>query len=196
MSGVNDTYKILISRILEGETRLFLILVNDHKRLVSRIVWKMVNKSSEREDICQDVFFKIYKSLAKFKFESKLSTWIAQITYNTCLNYIDKKNPELYEDFLISEEHTDIFRSEESNAIQLLENKDTADRLRNELNRLPEQLRTALALFHLEEMKYEEISTIMGLPLGTVKSHIFRARKILKEKLEQNYKQEELWNEN
>ena len=68
--------------------------------------------------------------------------------------------------------------------------------MRNELNRLPEQLRTALALFHLEEMKYEEISTIMGLPLGTVKSHIFRARKILKEKLEQNYKQEELWNEN
>ncbi|KAA3611362.1 MAG: hypothetical protein DWQ05_20540 [Calditrichaeota bacterium] len=193
MIDEREKYRTIIGRILQGETQLFLIIVDDHKKLVSRMVWKMVYKSAEREDICQDIFLKVYKNLAKFKFECKLSTWIAQIAYNSSLNFIDKKRVDLYDDFHTTHAGIQSLNDSGKDASQFIEEEDTSRRLQLEMDKLPVNFRTALALFHLEEMKYEEISEIMGLPIGTVKSHIFRGRKILKEILEKKYKREELW---
>ncbi len=193
MINEQEKYQRIISRILAGDTNAFLAIVDGHKKLVSRMVWKMINRPAEREDICQDIFFKVYKNLTKFKFECKLSTWIARITYNTCLNYLNKKRPAFYDDSRQPDAGIQTLQDLSKTAVHHLEEQDTSSRLRTEIDRLPVKFRTALMLFHLEEMKYEAIGEIMNLPVGTVKSHLFRARRLLKDKLENKYNREELW---
>ena len=188
-----EKYRQIINRVIAGDTSAFLVIVDGHKKLVSRLVWRMIDRAADREDLCQDVFFKVYKNLAKFKFECKLSTWIARISYNTCLNYIEKKRSTLFDDAEQSEAGIQIFPDESRSAAHLYAEKDAARRVQAVVNALPAKYRTVLMLFHIEEMKYEEISEIMDLPVGTIKSHLFRARRLLKENLQNKYKRDELW---
>ena len=95
----NDSDRILVTRVLGGETKAFSIIISNTERLVAQIVFKMIRDNEDRKDIAQDVFLKAFNKLSTFKFESKLSTWIGQITYNTCLNYIEKKKLILFNDF-------------------------------------------------------------------------------------------------
>lgn len=193
MQNEQEKYRALIKRILDGNPDAFFIIVDGHKKLVNRLVWRMINRPAEQEDLCQDIFFKVYKNLAKFKFDCKLSTWIARIAVNTCLNYIEKKRTTLYDDAAKSELGIQVLPDTSQTATHSLEAEDTARRIQIEVGKLPAKYRSVLMLFHLEELKYEEIGEIMNLPVGTVKSHLFRARRILKEKLECKYNREELW---
>ena len=87
---MTDT-KLQIERILSGDQTAFRTLVEEYQRLVSHIVFRMVATKEDREDICQDVFMRIYQNLSDFRSESKLSTWIASIAYNACLNHLEKR---------------------------------------------------------------------------------------------------------
>lgn len=182
----------LVAGIIAGETDKFQILIERYQKLVAHIVFRMVAKEADREDVCQDVFVKVYQNLATFQFGSKLSTWIATIAYNTSLNFLEKKKVPLYDDLAPSETGMERMPSDESLPDEDLEAKDISGLLREEIMNLPVQYRTILALYHLEEMSYKEISAITKLPDGTVKSHLFRARKLLKEKLLAKYSQEDL----
>jgi RNA polymerase sigma factor (sigma-70 family) len=82
--------KVLIDKILAGNPNAFTQLVRQHERLVSQIVFRIVPSRHDREDICQDVFIKVYQNLDRFEYQSKLSTWIARIAYNTALNYASR----------------------------------------------------------------------------------------------------------
>ena len=86
-----EAAKALIKRILDGETNAFEQVITNYQRLVSHIVFKMVKDDLEREDLCQDVFMKVFDKLGSFKFDAKLSTWIAQIAYHRTLNFLEKK---------------------------------------------------------------------------------------------------------
>ncbi|HEX9973677.1 MAG TPA: sigma-70 family RNA polymerase sigma factor [bacterium] len=184
--------KLLVEKILSGNIEEFKTLVEEHQRLVSHIVFRMIPKHADQEDICQDVFIQIYQNLGSFKFESKLSTWIARIAYNRCINYLEKKKTPLFDD-LSPEEETIETQSEDSIAPDTFtEHQDRSSRLQVEIDKLPIQYRSILTLYHLDEMKYNEIAEITGLPEGTVKSYLFRARKQLKERLLKKYVVEEL----
>lgn len=188
-----DSSKNLIETIVAGDKNSFKLLIEQYQKLVSHIVFRMIHKESDREDLCQEIFIKVYQNLTHFKFEAKLSTWIARIAYNTCINYLEKKKVALYED-LIPEDHT--IESYTGNYISpenLAVDKNLSDLLQLEINMLPVQYRTILTLFHLDELSYTEISEIMDLPSGTVKSYLFRARKLLKQRLTEKFQQEELW---
>lgn len=93
-----DEARDLVNRILAGDAKAFKTLVEQNQRLVSHIVFKMIPNETEREDLSQEVFMRVYRNLGRFEFRSKLSTWIARITYNTCGNYLEKKKIPLYED--------------------------------------------------------------------------------------------------
>ena len=95
---MSDT-KRLIDKILAGDNNAFKSLIEEYQRLVSHIVFRMINREADREDICQDIFIKVFQNLAEFKFESKLSTWIAKIAYNRCINFLEKKRIPLLDDF-------------------------------------------------------------------------------------------------
>ncbi len=189
-----------IQSILSGDERQFERIIRDYKKLVIHIVSRLISNPSTREEICQDVFVKVFKNLASFEFNSKLSTWIARIAHNTTLSHLEKKKVSLYEDSNLESDEGVSYEQTISEDLWgnhltpdvLLEQKDLRDLMQKEILSLPDVYRTILGLFHVDEMTYEEISTTMGLPEGTVKSYIFRARKMLKDRLIRKFQDEEL----
>ena len=192
------TDKQLVEKIMSGDTDVFAAIIKNTEALVAQIVFKMISNVEDRKDIAQDIYLKAYKNLPRFRFGSKLSTWIAQIAYNTCLDYIRRKKLILVEN-LCEEEKTGNIKF---NGIQNIFNnpgpepaifrKDLSQLLKTEIEKLSPVFKTLISLFHNEEMSYDDIAQITGLPEGTVKNYLFRARKALKDSLLENYKKEEL----
>jgi len=187
-----NSEQLLVEQILAGDKAAFERLVSQYQRLVSHIVARIVGSEGDFEDICQDVFFKVYKSLKSFQFECKLSSWIGRIAHNTSLNHVARKRPASFSDLSEEEYGADSYADSQPGPIEMAEQADVANRLKAEIRCLPQAYRTALTLYHLEEMSYIEISEIMSLPINTVKSHIFRARRMLKDKLLAVYRREDL----
>jgi len=187
-----DNDRRLIDDILAGRRKAFESLVESYKRLVSHVVFRMVTNETDREDLCQDVFIKVYQNLARFREQSKLSTWIARIAYNTCLNHLEKKRVPLYEDCMPGGETLDSCAGDWSGPEEWTESRHTSVRICEEIDRLPVRYGLILSLYHLQDMSYAEIGGILCMPAGTVKSYLFRARKLLKEKILARYTREEL----
>ena len=162
----------------------------------------MITNDSDRKDLAQDVYIKTYQKLSGFKFQSKLSTWIGQICYNTCIDHLRKKKLVLAESVFETEADSsnDILDKINTSQGNLDEPVDTAvigknvsEIVKTKIEKLSPIHKTLISLYHNEELSYEEIGTITGLPAGTVKSYLFRARKELKKHLLLHYKKEDLW---
>jgi RNA polymerase sigma factor (sigma-70 family) len=185
----------LVERVLRGDTGAFRSVIDRTQGLVTQIIFKMIANSEDRRDIAQDVYLKVFHKLGSFKFQSKLSTWVWQITFNTCSNYLQKKKLTLADHLSLQDEtderrprltdQSDVF---ESDLEKQLINSDLSKILNEEINKLPPLYKTLIILYHHEEMSYNEISQIVELPEGTVKSYLFRARKILKDELSKAHK--------
>lgn len=184
--------RVRIERILDGDPNAFKQLVKDHERLVGQIVFRMIPNETDREDLCQDVFVKVYQNLGSFRHESKLSTWIARIAYTTCLNYLEKKKVALYEDASPEGVTIDDCDGGHTDPESWTGTRQASVRVCEEIDQLPVIYGTILSLFHLQDMSYAEIGQILKLPDGTVKSYLFRARKMLKDRLRVRYSLEEL----
>jgi len=176
-SSMNDSE--LISQILNGNMNAFRFLVNRYQKLVVHITGRLIQRQDELEDVCQEVFLKVYQNLGKYRNECKLSTWIATIAYNTSINYLRKfkKGDEVNPDDSAAMRNLTEYRSEN------YEQTDLHRYIREQIELLPVQYRTVLTLFHLEEFSYQEIEQVTGMPEGTIKSYLFRAKALLKEKL-------------
>jgi RNA polymerase sigma factor (sigma-70 family) len=193
MTGMQpDSSAETVEKIMKGDHEAFASLMKSHLPLVMHVVARMVADHEDRKDLCQEVFLKVYRGLEGFRGESKLSTWIAQIAYNTCLNHSLKKRPCLQEDSLLEAQNREPEDRESALPDERIADRDVSDKLHSEISRLPVRYRAVLTLFHLEGMQIGEIAAVMDMPEGTVKNDLFRARKILKEKLLSLYAQEEL----
>jgi RNA polymerase sigma-70 factor (ECF subfamily) len=197
ITGYTLSDKSLVDKVLRGETGAFAAVIKNTEALTAQIVFKMISNAEDRKDIAQDIYLKVFNKLSAFRFESKLSTWIAQIGYNTCLSYLEKKKLVLPGNF--QDDETDVLEllSNRSNAQhneteKVISKKELSVILRTEIENLPPVYKTLITLYHNEDMSYEEIAEIVQLPQGTVKSYLFRARKMLKENLLSKYKKEEL----
>jgi RNA polymerase sigma factor (sigma-70 family) len=198
-TGNNPADKHLVDRVLRGDTRAFGIIIKNTENLVAQIVFKMISTAEDRKDLAQDIYMKAFHNLAGFKFQSKLSTWIAQIAYNSCLSWIEKKKLVLPGNLHDDEEMFGTTESRVYNNISvgihsenLLSQKELSGILYKEIERLPAIYQTLITLFHHESMSYDELCQITGLTEGTVKSSLFRARKMLKENLLSKYQKEAL----
>ena len=169
----------LINQILKGNMNAFTFLVNRYQKLVVHITGRLVQRNDELEDVCQEVFLKVYQNLGKYRNECKLSTWIATIAYNTSINYLRKfkKVVEVNPDDSVAFRNITDYKSAD------YEQTDLHRYVREQVELLPVHYRTVLTLYHLEEFSYQEIEQITGMPEGTVKSYLFRAKALLKEKL-------------
>ena len=183
--------KDLISRILSGEKNAFSELIEQYKKLIFHIAYRIVRDTEEREDICQDIFIKVYQGLRGFKGDCKLSSWIGKIAYNTSLNHIGKRHDDLWEDMDSQESYLESVNGNGHQPDHLAAINNYSEILRTEIGRLPAQQKLLISLYHFDDLSYKEISDITGLPDGTVKSYIFRARQSLKERLERKYQSEE-----
>jgi RNA polymerase sigma factor (sigma-70 family) len=187
---MNDE-EVLVRRIVQGDVRAYQTLVERYQRLVLHMVGRIVRQQEDVEDVCQDIFIKVYKHLPEYQFSSKLSTWIATIAYRTAINHIKKLKREPVSGFSeeLGEESPD---SGLANPEEMLMHQDWKTFLHAQIDKLPVHYRTILTLYHLEELSYEEIGQATSLPEGTVKNYLFRARKLLKEAL-LRYKNSEQW---
>ncbi len=183
---------LLVRAVASGNTEAFKKLVHQYERLVCSIVFKMIGQKEDREDICQEVFIKVYDKLPHFRFQSKLSTWIGNIAFNHTVNFLKKKKLVLLEDLNGSKTDSDEeyfteipFEAKDADMMpdELLFNKEKKELLGQRIESLPVIQKTILQLFHWEEMSLEEIAITTALPVNTVKSHLFRARKTLKNEM-------------
>jgi len=182
----------LVERVLGGEKSAFRLLIHQNKRLVGHVIYRLVNNEQDREDLAQEVFLRVYQNLGRFEQKSKLSTWIARIAFNTTINYLEKKRVPLFEDMCGEGESIDSCPARLPTPGDITESRQNGVSLSMEIDKLPVQYGLILSLYHLQEMSYREIGEVMQMPDGTVKSYLFRARKMLKEKLTARYTRDEL----
>ncbi|AFL82596.1 RNA polymerase sigma factor, sigma-70 family [Aequorivita sublithincola DSM 14238] len=195
-NNLSDRY--LIEKVLNGNTAAFSTIIKNTERLVAQIVFKMIPNIEDRKDIAQDIYLKTFHKLGSFKFQSKLSTWIGQIAYNTCLSYLEKKKLVFLKynfDNESQDEALEFISSKinmENETEKQLFRKELSEILTIEIEKLQPIYQVLINLYHNEELSYTEISQITQLPEGTVKNYLFRARKKLKENLFLTHKKEEL----
>ncbi len=183
MSEAED--RLLVETVLSGDPYAFRPFILKYQRLVGTIVSRMVANRADREDVGQDIFLKLYRHLASFQFNAKLSTWVATVAYNTCLHYLQKKRIALLAD-LQEDEEADPFAAVADalpDPARRYESKELSERIQRAIAGLPPVYATVLSLYHVQEMKYQEIAQVMQLPEGTVKSYLFRARSRIKRHL-------------
>jgi RNA polymerase sigma-70 factor (ECF subfamily) len=171
--------RALVSGVLKGDMQALRFLIKKHERLVVHMIGRLVISEEEREELCQDVFLKVYDNLSKFSFQSKLSTWIATIAYRHAINHLKKKKMQWKE---IPDENN-MFKNfiENVNPEIILENDDMDLFILKLTDQLPHHYKSVLMLYHIDGMSYSEIAEVTDMPEGTVKNYIFRARKLLKE---------------
>ena len=178
-----------VKKILDGDLNAFRNLVEQYQNLVMHVVFRLVTRHEDREEICQEVFIKVYQNLSGFKFQSKLSTWIGKIAYTTTINYLRKFklsqkndrikesiNPEADNEFYNPVEtiHSDI-----PSPLETMVNQDMAGLIHKIIEQLPPPYQTIITLYHLDQMSYQEIAGALGISQGTVMSRLFRAKKDL-----------------
>ena len=173
----------LLQRLRQGETRAFAQLVDNYKDMVINLVARMLGKSAEAEDLAQEVFLRIWKGLPKFRGEAKLSTWIYRITINLCI--AQKKTARARAQFLPVDEPAIWSHPSMHTAAGNPYGEEAPLKARMEqlIPQMPEKYRTAITLYYLENLSYLEIGEIMDVPMGTVKSYLFRAKAWLRERL-------------
>lgn len=172
----------LIEQILGGNTHAFRFLVKKYERLVFHIAGRMLDQQADIEDVCQDVFIKVYKKLPEFRREAKLSTWIGTIAYRESVDFLRKKGVPLKE--------LEAINNQEAKGLTEFRNPENiqtkAERIavvKQMILGLPNVYRTVLSLYHIEELTYKEIEDITQMPEGTIKSYLYRARQLLKDRL-------------
>ncbi|RRB01142.1 RNA polymerase sigma factor [Larkinella rosea] len=191
-----DTRRIdqaLVEQVLRGDTKAFALIIKKTEGLVAQIIFKMIANREDRKDIAQDVYLKAFQHLNGFRFQAKLSTWIGQIAYHTCLTCLEKKKLVLVDYPATEPDHESLdrlgvpvnpFENEIEN--QMLD-REFSQLVATEIDKLAPLYKTLLTLYHQEDVSYREIAQIVQLPEGTVKSYLFRARKILRDQILRTY---------
>ena len=178
--------QVYINKILNGDSNAFAVLVDRYKDLVYTLAMRMVKNKEEAEEVAQDTFIKAYKSLAKFKGESKFSTWIYKVAYNSCLDRL-KKIKRQYNTVAI-DEYTEHQVKSIDNALDKIEEQEKKQAIKACLELLPGEDSFLLTLYYFEELSLDEISKVTGLKPNNVKVKLFRSRKklanVLKEQLD------------
>jgi RNA polymerase sigma factor (sigma-70 family) len=182
----------LVARVLAGDRNAFRHLIARYESLVAHVVSRFIRDDADREEVCQDVALRVYRGVGDFRFDSKLSTWMARIAHRASLNHIEKRRLPLFEDLPDAEQARLQPTSAAPDPLDYTIAGEARRFLREAIHALPVGYRSVVMLHYMEGMTVEEVGNILELPAGTVKSHLFRARRLLKDALLARYSGEEL----
>lgn len=175
MDQLNDQH--YINLVIGGDSHAFAVLVDRYKNFVFTLSIKMLQNREEAEEVAQDVFIKVYRSLQKFKTESKFSTWLYRITYNTCLDKMrsKKRNTPVFSfDHFAEDEAVSLI-----NVLDTIEERERKQMIQKCLDLLPAQDSFLLTLYYFQENSLKEISKIMSINENNLKIKLFRSRRRL-----------------
>ncbi len=191
MTGLPDTTdaiaedRALAAAVLAGAPGAFERLVREYQGLCWHVIDRMVRHPEDTRELCQEAFLRVHQALHQYRGESALKSWIAQVAYSVAKRHLEKKripiaeSPAGAEGPSLAELVPDGLDLEAATG-----DEQAVSLLHAAIGRLPPLQRTLLTLYHLEDMPIGEISRVTGLADGTIKSHLFRSRKLLRELLE------------
>ena len=184
-----DADRTLVEAVLANRAGAFEQLVRDYQGLCWHIIQRMVRHPEDTRELCQEAFLRVHRYLQQYRFDSPLKSWIGQVAYSVAKRHLERKR------IALADMHVG-GGMDEDDGPSLLDNIGDGGDLQQEhvqadderelhaaIERLPPLQRTLLTLYHLEELPIGEIAAITGLAEGTIKSHLFRSRKTLRDLL-------------
>lgn len=186
--GDRDADQLLVERVQAGDRQAFGLLVSKYQRKLLRLVSRLVRDPAEAEDVAQETFIKAYRALPNFRGESAFYTWLYRIGVNTAKNWLASSGRRMSQTSSLdgdedeSPPDSDQLRDDETPE-RVLMSRQIGETVNAAMERLPEDLRTAITLREIDGLSYEEISDVMNCPIGTVRSRIFRARDYIAKEL-------------
>lgn len=191
MALIQSTDHDLVVLARTGSEKAYRELLDRYQRPVFSLIYRMVRDREQAEDLAQETFVKVFNHLESFNPKYKFSSWIFKIASNLSIDHLRKKEPETVSldgsRHATTAEETEASRiqveSRDENPEQFLEARELGAEIEQAIGKLRPEYRTAIVLRHVEGRPYEEISEIMDIPLGTVKTYIHRARSELRETL-------------
>lgn len=178
--GVED--KQIVEAVLAGNTRLYAEIVERYQQVVANLTYKLCGNKLDIEEVTQQVFVELYTALPRFRFDSKLSSFIYSITVNVVCKMTKKQRLFISSD---QQEYHPETPSDDLNAEQQIIRNERHQQLRAAIGRLKNEQRTALVLYSFEDFSYQEIADVMQCSLSKVESLIFRAKKNLAKEMKQ-----------
>ena len=157
----------------------FLQIYDNYKDIVYNQTFRILGNREDADEAAQDVFLRIYKFYGDFRGESKLSSWIYKISMNVCFSRLKSKRKDI--DYMEEKKDVKNIYEKTDNPEKLLQSKELKDMILNKISKLPEKYSSILTLFYFEEMNYKEISEVLNIPEGTIATHLFRAKFLLKD---------------
>ncbi len=180
----------LVAASKSGDQDAFVLLVQRHQHRVFNLVYRMLQQYDEANEVTQETFLAAWQGLPSFRGDARFSTWLYRIAYNCCMKQLEQHKRDQALQTAIQAEQ----RLEDADSGTRVDTEiDAHDRqilVREQLSTLPTKYRLVLVLRHLQEKTYEEMAEILAMPIGTIKTHLFRARNLLKERL-QAFEQEQ-----
>ncbi|MBN1815139.1 MAG: sigma-70 family RNA polymerase sigma factor [Anaerolineae bacterium] len=171
----------LVARARQGDQAAFEQLVRKHQRYAFNVAYRVLQDTTEAEDVTQEAFVRAWRGLPGFRGQAQFTTWLYRIVHNLCLNRL----PKLRHDLLQIEPLEDMLDDSTPSPPDLFETQEQMTFLHAELERMPEKYRLVLSLRYLQHLSYEEIAAALDVPTGTVKTHIHRARRLLADRVRQ-----------
>ena len=184
-SEQDDTHLVKASQ--QGDQDAFASLMQRHQRRVFNLILRMLQDYEEASEITQEAFLAAWMGLPSFRGEARFATWLYRIAYNCALKQLERRKRERFLRAAIEAEQILEEVNKQEQAEDILELRVRQAIVREQLEKLPTTYRRVLTLRHLQEMIYEEMADILTLPIGTIKTHLFRARHLLKERLYNAY---------
>jgi RNA polymerase sigma-70 factor (ECF subfamily) len=177
----DDTQLVKASQ--QGDQDAFASLVQRHQRRVFILIVRMLQDYEEASEITQEAFLAAWIGLPSFRGEARFATWLYRIAYNCALKQLERRKRDRSLRAAIEAEQILEEMNNQKQAEDILELRARQAIVREQLAKLPTKYRIVLTLRHLQEMTYEEMADILTIPIGTIKTHLFRARHLLKERL-------------
>lgn len=176
-----------IKQVLKGDQNAYADIVNLYQHKLYQICYRMLGNKQEAEDIAQEAFVRAYINLHSYDQKRKFSTWLYRIATNLCIDRIRKKKPDYYLDAEVAgTDGLDMYSqiaADEKLPEDVVTQMELQDRIQYEISRLPDKYRSVIVLKYIEELSLQEISEILDMPLGTVKTRIHRGREALRKQL-------------
>lgn len=176
-----------IKQVLKGDQSAYADIVSLYQQSLHQVCYRMLGNKEEAEDAAQEAFIKAYIHLHTYDQKRKFSTWLYRIATNLCIDRIRKKKPDYYLDAEVpGTEGLDMYSQlavDEPLPEEELERMELQERIQYEISRLPDKYRAVIILKYIEELSLQEISDILDIPLGTVKTRVHRGREALRKQL-------------